>query len=292
GSNLEMGERQQQAPRNTLRTLAQPVIGPVTSCIRLPDAARNYELKMIHYNQLPAFHGLPSEDPLNFIREFYNVLNTFPLGELNDEQFKMRCFPETLKDRAKAWFMTLAPGSLTTWTEVYSKFIGSFYSHQKTQELRSQIVSFAQLPNESLHEAWERFKDLQRQCPHHSLSPGLLMNCFYDSIHQNLQYMVDNATGGDIGARTAEEIFEIFETMSTNSSQKSTQGRRVMVNEVGTGNDLVAQQLAELTEQMRLLTARGSQPVNTFAVDTCGACGVSGHRSEVCPSSFRQDSGE
>ncbi|CAA0839516.1 Unknown protein, partial [Striga hermonthica] len=103
GSNLDMGERQQQAPRNTLRTLAQPVIGPVTSCIRLPDAARNYELKMIHYNQLPEFHGLPSEDPLNFIREFYNVLNTFPLNDLNDEQMKLRCFPETLKDRAKAW---------------------------------------------------------------------------------------------------------------------------------------------------------------------------------------------
>ncbi|CAA0828929.1 Unknown protein, partial [Striga hermonthica] len=111
----------------------------------------------------------------------------------------------TLKNRAKAWFMTLAPGSLTTWTEVYSKFIGRFYSHQKTQELRSQIVSFAQLPNESLHEAWERFKDLQRQCPHHNLSPGLLMNYFYDSLHQNLQYMVDNAARGNIGARTAEE---------------------------------------------------------------------------------------
>ncbi|CAA0826238.1 Unknown protein, partial [Striga hermonthica] len=195
-------------------------------------------------------------------------------------------------DRAKAWFMTLAPGSLATWTEVYSKFIGRYYSHQKTQELRSQIVSFAQLPNESLHEAWERFKDLQRQCPHHNLSPGLLMNCFYDSLHQNLQYMVDNAAGGDIGARTAEEMFEIFETMSTNSSQKSTRGKRAVVNEVGTGNDAVAQQLAELTEQMRLLTARGSQPVNTFAIDTCGACGVPGHRSEVCPSSFEQDPSE
>ncbi|CAA0822233.1 Unknown protein, partial [Striga hermonthica] len=140
GSNLNMGERQQLAPRNTLQTLAQPYIGPVTPCIHLPDAARNYELKMIHYNQLPAFHGLPSEDPLNFIREFYNVLSTSPLNGLNDEQLKLRCFPETLKDRAKAWFMTLAPGSLTTWTEVYSKFIGRYYSHQKTQELQSQIM--------------------------------------------------------------------------------------------------------------------------------------------------------
>ncbi|CAA0805966.1 Unknown protein, partial [Striga hermonthica] len=288
--NFDMGEQQQQPPRNTLRTLAQPVIGLVTSCIHLPDPARNYELKMIHYNQLPAFHGLPSEDPLNFIREFYNVLNTFPLNGLNEDQLKMRCFPETLKDRS--WFMTFAPASLTTWTEVYTKFIGRYYSHQKTQELRSQIVSFAQLPSEPLHEAWERFKDLQRQCPHHNLSPRLLMNCFYDSLNQNLQYMVDNAAGGHIGARTAEEMYEIFEAMSANSSQKSNREKRAVVNEVSSAQDMMAHQIAELTEQMWLMNARGGQSVQTMTVDTCGACGVQGHRSEVCPSAFNQEVGE
>ncbi|CAA0811112.1 Unknown protein, partial [Striga hermonthica] len=202
------------------------------------------------------------------------------------DQLKMRCFPETLKDRAMAWFMTLAPASLTTWTEVYTKFIGRYYSHQKTQELRSQIVSFAQSPSEPLHEAWERFKDLQRQCPHHNLSPGLLMNCFYDSLNQNLQYMVDNAAGGDIGAKTAEEMYEIFETMSANSSQKSIRGKRTSVNEVGSSNSAMAQQLAELTEQMRLLNARSSSPIQTMAVNVCGTCGVQGHSSEVCPTAI------
>ncbi|GER28568.1 transposon Tf2-1 polyprotein [Striga asiatica] len=236
--------------RDLLRDLAHPTIGPIISCIQLPQEARNYELKMIHYNQLPSLHGLPNEDPLNFIREFYNR------GATEDE-----VFPETLKDRAKAWFMTLALDSLTTWAEVYTKFIGRYYSHQKTQELRSQI----------------RFKDLQRQCPHHNLSPGLLINYFYDSLHQNLQYMVDNAAARDIGAKTTGEI---------------SRGKRVIVNEVEQGNNVMAQQLAKLTEQMRLLNARGAQLVQTMAIDTCGACGVPGHRSEVCPSAFDQEFGE
>ncbi|CAA0831248.1 Unknown protein, partial [Striga hermonthica] len=249
-------------------------------------------LKTIHYNQLPSFHGLPNEDPLYFIREFYNVLQTFPPHGLNEDQLKMRCFPETLKDRAKAWFMTLAPDSLTTWEKVYSKFIGRYYSHQKTQELRSQIVSFAQQPNEPLHEAWERFKDLQRQCPHHNFPPALLMNSFYDSLHQNFQYMVDNAAGGDIGAKTAEEMMEIFETMSTNSSQKSSRGKKAMVHEIAPGQDMIAHQIAELTEQMRLLNARSFQSVQAMTIESCGTCGVHGHRSEVCPSAFDQDFGE
>ncbi|CAA0839977.1 Unknown protein, partial [Striga hermonthica] len=243
----------------------------------------------IHYNQLPSFYGLPNEDPLHFIREFYNVLQTFPLHGLNEDQLKMRCFLETLKDRAKAWFMTLAPDSLTTWEQVYSKFIGRYYPNQKTQELRSQIVSFAQQPNEPLHEAWELFKDLQRQCPHHNFSPALLMNNFYNSLHQNLQYMVDNAAGGDVGARTAEEMMEIFETMSANSSQKSSRGKKAMVNEVAPRQDMIALQIAELAEQMRILNARSVQPAQTMALETCGTCGIQGHRSQVCPSAFDQD---
>ncbi|CAA0830830.1 Unknown protein, partial [Striga hermonthica] len=202
------------------------------------------------------------------------------------------CFPETLKDRAKAWLMTLAPDSLTTWEQVYTKFIGRYYSHQKTQELRSQVVSFAQQPHEPLHEAWECFKDLQRQCPHHNIPPALLMNGFYDSLHQNLQYMVDNAAGGDIGARTAEEMMDIFEALSSSSSQKSSRGKRAVVNEVSSGRDMMAHQIAELTEQMRLMNARTMQPVQTMTVDTCGACGAQGHRSEVCPSAFDHEVGE
>ncbi|CAA0831292.1 Unknown protein, partial [Striga hermonthica] len=84
--NLSLESSEQTNPnmalptaRDTLRTLAQPMIGPITSCIRLGEATQNYELKMIHYNQLPSLHGLPNKDPLNFIREFYNVLLTFPV---------------------------------------------------------------------------------------------------------------------------------------------------------------------------------------------------------------------
>nr|GMD96789.1 putative nucleotidyltransferase, Ribonuclease H [Ipomoea batatas] len=73
----------------------------------------------------------------------------------------MRCFPSTLKDAAKTWFMFLTPGSLQTWPEVYNKFIDKFYSHAKIVELRRKILTFSQAEGELFHEAWERFPDEQ-----------------------------------------------------------------------------------------------------------------------------------
>ena len=85
---------------------------------------------------LLSFYGILNEGPLIFIWDFYATVQTFSLQGLSEDQLKMRCFPYTLKDRAKAWLMTLPPNSLTTWEAVYNKFMSKFYSHQKTIELR------------------------------------------------------------------------------------------------------------------------------------------------------------
>ena len=102
----------QMLMRINLRDIQRPVIGTSPSCIRLSAAARNYELKNIHFSMLPSFHGLPSEDPLTFVREFYTTIQTFPLNGLTEDELRMRCFPYTLKDRAKMWFINLLEGSL------------------------------------------------------------------------------------------------------------------------------------------------------------------------------------
>nr|GLL33619.1 uncharacterized protein LOC109169442 [Ipomoea trifida] len=196
-------------------------VGGAPSCIVLSDAARNYELKTVHYNQLPSFHGSANEDTLTFIRDFYGIVQHFPLNDLTEDALRMRCFPYTLKDAAKTWFMTLTPGSLRTWPEVYKKFIGKFYSHAKTAELRRKIATFSQAEGEPFHEAWERFNMLLIQCPHHGYPLELQNQTFYDGLTQTSQSMVDNAAGGAMGEKTAEEISALYEMLGANSQQKS-----------------------------------------------------------------------
>ncbi|CAH9120103.1 unnamed protein product [Cuscuta europaea] len=136
-----------------MKEFGRPTVGVSLSCIVLSEAARNYDLKTVHFNQLSSFHGLAFEDALIFIRDFYGIIQNFPLQGVTEDELRMRCFPYTLKDAAKTWFMSLTPGSLRTWVDVYNKFIGKYYSQSKTSELRRKIANFTQAEGEPFHEA-------------------------------------------------------------------------------------------------------------------------------------------
>ena len=86
-----------------MRELARPMAPTSGSPLLLPTEARNYELRGFYFNILPSFGGKDNEDPLGFIRNFYNALEHLPLRELTEDQLRMRCFPYTLKEEASAW---------------------------------------------------------------------------------------------------------------------------------------------------------------------------------------------
>ena len=265
--------------RMSLRDIQRPVIGTSPSCIRLSAAARNYELKGIHFNMLPSFNGLPSEDPLTFLREFYTTIQTFPLHGLAEDELRMRCFPYTLKDRAKTWLINLPEGSLGTWDEVYEKFMMKFYSPQKTVELRNKICSFSQMEGEPFHEAWDRFKMLLSQCPHHQFSLALLIQFFYDGLTLHGQTLVDTAAGGYFGDKTAEEVYDIYELLATNSQQKAVRGRRAGVHEVSSfssSSDL-STKVDDIARKLNMILNN-----NAMVREQCSFCNALGHTEATC----------
>ncbi|KAG8498918.1 hypothetical protein CXB51_005289 [Gossypium anomalum] len=71
----------------------------------------------------------------------------------------------------------------------------------------------------TLYDAWERFKDLLRRCPHHRLPLWLQVQMFYNGVNPSTRQMIDAAADGTINNKTPEEASEFIEKMSLNNYQ-------------------------------------------------------------------------
>nr|GEY62831.1 reverse transcriptase domain-containing protein [Tanacetum cinerariifolium] len=87
------------------------------------------------------------------------------------------------------------PRSIQTWDDLVSKFINQFFPPSKTTNLRNKITSFQQRFDESFYEAWERFNDLLRACPHHGFSMLHQLDTFYNALNVNDQDSLNSAAG-------------------------------------------------------------------------------------------------
>ena len=63
---------------------------------------------------LPTFHGMESENPYAYIKEFEDVCNTFQERGTSIDLMRLKLFPFTLKDKAKIWLNSLRPRSIRT----------------------------------------------------------------------------------------------------------------------------------------------------------------------------------
>ncbi|KAK5772941.1 hypothetical protein PVK06_049243 [Gossypium arboreum] len=99
------------------------------------------------------------------------------------------------------------------------KFLLKYFPPAKTAKLRNDISSFVQMDLETLYDAWERYKDLLRRCPHHGLPLWLQVQTFHNGLNPSTRQMVDAAAGGTINNKTPEDAYEFIEEMSLNKYQ-------------------------------------------------------------------------
>nr|GEV44614.1 reverse transcriptase domain-containing protein [Tanacetum cinerariifolium] len=113
--------------------------------------------------------------------------------EVPNTTIKLLLFPFSLQGEARTWLDKEPPRSIITWEDLVLKFINQFFPPSKTTYLRNEIINFLQKPNETFNEAWERFKDLLRQCPHHGFSELHQLDTFYNALNPNDQDALDSA---------------------------------------------------------------------------------------------------
>nr|GFB30465.1 reverse transcriptase domain-containing protein [Tanacetum cinerariifolium] len=64
------------------------------------------------------------------------------------------------------------------------------------------------------NKAWERFKDLLRQCPHHGFSELHQLDTFYNALNPNDQDALDSAARGNFLDKIPRECLSIIESKS------------------------------------------------------------------------------
>ena len=148
-----------------LRDYAMPQSSGITSSIVNPAVeVNNFELRpaLISLVERDQFGGHPSENPNMHLRNFLAKCDTIKLNGVSTDAIRLRLFPFSLRDRTRDWLQNEEPNTFATWDALSKAFLSKYFPPGKTAKLRADITSFAQLRGESLYEAWERFKDLQR----------------------------------------------------------------------------------------------------------------------------------
>nr|GEZ86291.1 reverse transcriptase domain-containing protein [Tanacetum cinerariifolium] len=173
--------------RTMTQFLQAPTVGYEDAIVIPEIAATNFELKhgLINLVQNKQFFGHDKEDPHAHIRYFNKITSTMRVPNVPNSTIKLMLFPFSLEGAARIWLEKEPPRSILTWDDLVSKFINQFFPPSKTTNLRNEITRFQQRFDESFSEAWDRFNDLLRACPHHGFSELHQLDTFYNALNVN-----------------------------------------------------------------------------------------------------------
>ena len=204
-----------------LEEFALPPIVVQSALRRPPIQANNFELKgvtmkMLHNIQ---FHGLPSDNPNAHLTSFIIVYDIVKYNGLTEEAFRLRLFPLSLSDRAKHWLTSQPLDSITTWNDLVQKFLTKIFPPLKITQLVQEINTFRQFEGKNLVEAWDKFHELLRRCPHHRLTRWMQVHTFYNGLNASARTIIDASVGGSLMKNTTDQAYEILEDTTTNTNQ-------------------------------------------------------------------------
>ena len=173
---------------------------------RPPIQANNFELKSKTLQMLQniLFQGLPNENPNMHQTNFLEVCDTIKYNGVTEEALRLRLLPLSIGDRAKHWLTSQPPDSITSWNDLVQKFLTKFFPPSKIAQLVQEINTFGQLEGENLVEAWDRFQELLRKCPHHRLTRWIQVHTFYNGLRNATRTVNDASAGGALMKKTTE----------------------------------------------------------------------------------------
>ncbi|GJY81588.1 reverse transcriptase domain-containing protein, partial [Tanacetum coccineum] len=248
------------------RTMAQlleaPTVGYEDAIVVPEITADNFELK----------HGLLT-----------HITSTMKFPNVPSTSVKLMLFLFSLEGAARIWLEKEPPRSILTWDDLVSKFINKFFPPSKTTNLRNEIMRFQQRFDETFYEAWDRFNDLLRACPHHGFSELHQLDTFYNALNSNDQDSLNSAAGGNFLDKMPRDCLRIIESKSKVRNSRN----KPVVAKVSSSSSTpgISPDVAELKDMVKalLLDKKSQAPAPVKAVEeSCVTCGGA-HSYQNCP---------
>ncbi|GJR42958.1 retrovirus-related pol polyprotein from transposon TNT 1-94 [Tanacetum coccineum] len=126
----------------------------------------HFELKRQYLKELRknTFSNSEHEDANEHIEKVLEIVDLFHIPEVTQDQVMLQVFYMSLTGATSRWLRNEPSGSITNWETLKTKFLNKYYPPARMTKKMEEINNFQQEPDESLFQAWERFKELLMKC--------------------------------------------------------------------------------------------------------------------------------
>nr|GEV48923.1 reverse transcriptase domain-containing protein [Tanacetum cinerariifolium] len=263
----------EETPVDTMadqRTMAEllrtPTEGYAEAIVVPPISAEHFKLtySLINLVTSKQFFDFEKEDPHAHIRYFNKITSTLKYKDVPETSIKLMLFPFSIDGPARIWLDKEPSRSIFTWEDLVSKFINNFFPLLKITNLRNEISNFQKTFEESFREAWDRFKDLLRACPHHGFIELHQLDTFYNGLNPSYQDSLNSAAGGNLLERSAHDVLKIIE----NKLKVCNSRNKPIVSQVKASNVNSSEIVSVVTSAMTAMFKQHQCPAtdgNTFS---------------------------
>nr|GEV31626.1 reverse transcriptase domain-containing protein [Tanacetum cinerariifolium] len=163
--------------------------------------------------------------------------------------------------------------------DVSHKGLGAvLMQNEKTTYLKNEITRFNQKFEETFGEAWERFKEMLRQCPYHGFLELHQIDTLYNGLNKHEKDSLNAAVGENLLSKTPRDALTIIENKSKvcNSRNKPVSSK-VSTTSSGSSSSMDAR-IDKLTDTISNLVEtfnkKMTSPDTVKAIEeTCVTCG-------------------
>nr|GEV70606.1 DNA-directed DNA polymerase [Tanacetum cinerariifolium] len=172
------------ADNRTMDKLLQaPTEGYREAIVILEINANHFDIKtnLLQLVQANPYQCFERENPHTHINNFKRITSTLKFRDVPNDVIKLMMFSYSLEGSARVWYDKEPPNSILTWEDL------------------------------TFGEAWERFKEMIRACPHHGFIELAQIDTFYNGLNDNDQDSLNAAAGGNLLSKTTREALQIIE---------------------------------------------------------------------------------